>query len=131
MKNNYGNYVVQKALKLSTGNLKSKLMTIILRNIEKIGDKKLMMKWRSIVNTHINFKNLSNTLENQENSSSKKIQNNHKASSKKTNEIISPENDYKDLNMSFNTLSLEQMIYELTTDIPKKKNSCLITKKNY
>ncbi len=49
MKNNYGNYVVQKALKISSGSPKLKLIISILKNIEKIGDKKLIAKWKSIV----------------------------------------------------------------------------------
>lgn len=49
MKNNYGNYVVQKALKISTGSHKNKLIISILKNIEKIGDKKLIGKWKNIV----------------------------------------------------------------------------------
>ncbi len=49
MKNNFGNYVVQKALKISTGAPKLKLIVSILKNIEKIGDKKLIIKWRNIV----------------------------------------------------------------------------------
>lgn len=49
MKNNYGNYVVQKALKISTGSIKNKLIISILKNIEKIGDKKLIGKWKNIV----------------------------------------------------------------------------------
>lgn len=49
MKNNYGNYVVQKALKISIGPLKFKLIISILKNIEKVGDKKLMAKWKNIV----------------------------------------------------------------------------------
>ena len=54
MKNNYGNYVVQKALKLAKGENKLKLIQIILKNIEKIGDKKLIAKWKSIVDIHYN-----------------------------------------------------------------------------
>jgi hypothetical protein len=54
MKNNYGNYVVQKALKLSTGLHKSKLVNSVLKNLEKIGDRKLILKWKSIVEGHIN-----------------------------------------------------------------------------
>lgn len=53
MKNNYGNYVVQKALKLSQGQMKAKLVNSIMKNIEKIGDKKLIMKWKSILNEHL------------------------------------------------------------------------------
>ena len=54
MKNNYGNYVVQKVLKISSDIHKNKLLEIILRNLDKIGDKKLILKWRYIVQSHIN-----------------------------------------------------------------------------
>lgn len=54
MKNNFGNYVVQKVLKLALGSFKAKLIKAILNNIEKIGDRKLIMKWKSIVYSHIN-----------------------------------------------------------------------------
>jgi len=54
MKNNYGNYVVQKALKLANNVNKNKLVEVILRNLEKIGDKKLIHKWKSIVQPHTN-----------------------------------------------------------------------------
>lgn len=53
MKNNYGNFVVQKALKLSSGLTKMNLLSSIIKSIEKIGDKKIMAKWESIVNGHI------------------------------------------------------------------------------
>jgi hypothetical protein len=53
MKNNYGNYVVQKALRLSKGMHKNKLISTILKNLEKIGDRKLIMKWKSIVDSHV------------------------------------------------------------------------------
>lgn len=53
MKNNYGNYVVQKALKVAKGYLKFKLIILILKNIDKIGDKKLIIKWNSIIGEHL------------------------------------------------------------------------------
>lgn len=53
MKNNYGNFVVQKALKLSSGQNKLKLISCIVKNIEKIGDRKIILKWKSIVESHI------------------------------------------------------------------------------
>lgn len=53
MKNNYGNFVVQKALKLAKGLMKMKLLNCIIKNIDKIGDKKIMAKWESIVSMHI------------------------------------------------------------------------------
>ena len=53
MKNNYGNYVVQKSLKLSSGMFKGKLMNSILKNLNKLGDRKLIVKWRSIVDANV------------------------------------------------------------------------------
>ncbi len=55
MKNNYGNYVVQKALKLANQSDKSKLVKCIIKNIEKIGDRKLIMKWKSIILNYMDF----------------------------------------------------------------------------
>ena len=46
MKNNFGNYIIQKALKISTGNNKKCLLDIIVRNIFKLNDKKLIIKWK-------------------------------------------------------------------------------------
>lgn len=53
MKNNYGNYVIQKALKLSTGLAKTSLINAILKNLDKIGEVKLTLKWQSIVENHV------------------------------------------------------------------------------
>ena len=53
MKNNYGNYVVQKALKLAKDVNKNKLINSIVKNIDKIGDRKLILKWQSIINSFI------------------------------------------------------------------------------
>jgi hypothetical protein len=55
MKNNYGNYVVQKALKLAHSPLKEQLIGSIIKNIEKIGDRKLIFKWQNIVTSHLNY----------------------------------------------------------------------------
>jgi len=49
MKSNYGNYVVQKALKLSKGPLKATLLSLIINNINKVGERKLASKWSSII----------------------------------------------------------------------------------
>ena len=54
MKNNYGNYVVQKVLKIASNINKYKLIEIILLNLDKIGDKKLILKWIHIVKSQIN-----------------------------------------------------------------------------
>ena len=49
MKNNFGNYVIQKALKISVNDDKKKLIDEVSKNIIKINDKKLMLKWKSIL----------------------------------------------------------------------------------
>ena len=49
MKNNFGNYVIQKALKISKGEMKNLLINTVSRNISKLNDKKLISKWKSIV----------------------------------------------------------------------------------
>jgi hypothetical protein len=59
MKNSFGNYVVQKALKLATGFLKVKLTNNIKKNMEKLTDKKLVAKWKSIL---LNVSNANLTL---------------------------------------------------------------------
>ena len=57
MKNNFGNYVIQKALKLSLNEDKKKLAFEVERNIFKLNDKKLILKWKSIVYPHLENKN--------------------------------------------------------------------------
>lgn len=51
MKSSYGNYVVQKALKLSNGHSKTKLTNHIKKSIDKMVDKKLVKKWQHILDT--------------------------------------------------------------------------------
>jgi hypothetical protein len=52
MKNEYGNFVIQKALKLSQNLNRKRLVKLIQKNVEKIGDKKLILKWKNIVNSY-------------------------------------------------------------------------------
>jgi len=49
IKNSYGNYVIQKALKLASGYQKGKLTGIIKKHLEKLHDKKLISKWKNIL----------------------------------------------------------------------------------
>ena len=49
MKNSYGNYVIQKALKLSNGHFKVKFTNNIKKCLDKITDKKLINKWTNIL----------------------------------------------------------------------------------
>jgi hypothetical protein len=53
IRSNYGNYVIQKALKIANVNNKLTLINNILQNLEKLGDKKLMIKWKHIVDSTI------------------------------------------------------------------------------
>ena len=53
MKSNYGNYVIQKALKLSKGENKNKLVYSAAKDVNKLNDNKLIIKWKSILSPHI------------------------------------------------------------------------------
>ena len=54
MKSNYGNYVIQKALKLSKNVNKKKLIFASWQQINNLGDIKLIIKWKSILLLHFN-----------------------------------------------------------------------------
>ena len=54
MKSIYGNYVIQKALKLSKGDYKQKLVYNAIKNINKLAEQKLIKKWKSILSPYIN-----------------------------------------------------------------------------
>jgi hypothetical protein len=49
----YGNYVVQKALRICSKKEKKNFIENIIKNIEKIKDKKINTKWKSIVESHV------------------------------------------------------------------------------
>ena len=53
MKSNYGNYVIQKAIKLAKGENKNKFVFTAAKEINKLNDNKLIQKWKSILNPHI------------------------------------------------------------------------------
>ena len=55
MINNYGNYVVQKAIKLSSGESRKRLIQDIIKNLSKLEDKKIINKWRTIISTRSSF----------------------------------------------------------------------------
>jgi hypothetical protein len=50
MKNAFGNYVIQKALKISSGFHKVKLSNNIKKQLEKMQDTKMVSKWKGILN---------------------------------------------------------------------------------
>ena len=54
IRNNFGNYVIQKAVKLSSGNMRKKLITKIIKNLNKLGDEKIINKWKYII-SNANF----------------------------------------------------------------------------
>ena len=58
MKSNYGNYVIQKAIKLAKGEFKKKLVYNAAKDINKLKEPKLIKKWKSILSQ--NIKELSN-----------------------------------------------------------------------
>lgn len=49
---------MQKILKMTVGTDKAKLIKIIMENLEKTGDKKLTLKWKSLVYAHITAEEL-------------------------------------------------------------------------
>ena len=53
MKSNFGNYVVQKVIKLSEGESKNNFVFNAAKEIEKLNDNKLIQKWKSILAPHI------------------------------------------------------------------------------
>jgi hypothetical protein len=57
MKNEYGNFVIQKALKLSQNLNRKRLVKLIQKNVEKIGDKKLILKWNYVSSQNLPFVN--------------------------------------------------------------------------
>jgi len=53
MKSNYGNYVVQKVIKLASGESKKNFVFNAAKEIEKLNDNKLIQKWKLILSPHI------------------------------------------------------------------------------
>jgi hypothetical protein len=62
MKSCFGNYVMQKLLKVTNSESREKLIVSIVNNIGKLNDKKLIMKWMKITqeaaNKELNFTNI-------------------------------------------------------------------------
>ena len=49
MQNNYGNYVIQTALKVTSGNERNEFILGIEKNLSKLSDKKILSKWKNIL----------------------------------------------------------------------------------
>ena len=70
IKNSFGNFVLQKALKLTSGRKKTKLTNAIKKSLEKLSDKKLIKKWKTILQSSLHLTlNLNQDLKNQNNNS--------------------------------------------------------------
>ena len=55
MLNNYGNYVIQKAIKLSSGKYQDILIQEIYNNLYMIEDKKIINKWKMIISSKVYY----------------------------------------------------------------------------
>ena len=53
IKNSFGNYVIQTALKHSKGKFKIILINSIENNINFLNDKKLIHKWKNIISSNL------------------------------------------------------------------------------
>lgn len=60
MKSSFGNYVIQKALKIATNENKAILVETIIIHVEKLGERKLINKWKNIVKDSVNNNNNNN-----------------------------------------------------------------------
>jgi len=60
IKSNYGNYVIQKALSLANLQCKAALTFNIINNLERIGDTKLIYKWKQIC--HLNIEEINQAM---------------------------------------------------------------------
>ena len=63
MKSNYGNYVIQKVLKLSRNKKKNEIVFCAAKNIDNLIEHKLISKWKSLLNPYINELPLENIME--------------------------------------------------------------------
>ena len=54
MKSNYGNYVIQKVVKLSKSKYKNKIVFCAAKEINKLNENKLILKWKSLLLPHFN-----------------------------------------------------------------------------
>ena len=71
IKNGFGNYVVQTALKSSKGTAKMILINSIENNLGILGEKKLINKWKNIISSNIDY-NINNNIINNVNNINQK-----------------------------------------------------------
>ena len=63
MKSNYGNYVIQKVIKLAKNENKNRIVFCAAKNINNLMEIKLISKWKSILRFHINELSLEEIME--------------------------------------------------------------------
>jgi hypothetical protein len=113
MKNMYGNFVIQKALKYSDKKHKHILIDHILKSIDRMGDKKIEDKWREIVTKVREGKDFSYKL------------------SKNTDSKKEKEKDGGNLNLYFNSSDSEKNSkYPHAHDLNLSKNDSFVNQ-NY
>lgn len=49
LRSNYGNYIIQKAIKISPILIKMRFINIVIEQLDHLNDKKLMTKWRCVI----------------------------------------------------------------------------------
>lgn len=54
MKSNFGNYVIQKIIKLSKNNNKNKIVFCAAKDINNLIENKLILKWKSLLLPYLN-----------------------------------------------------------------------------
>ena len=53
MKSSFGNYVIQKIIKLAKNENKNKIVFCAAKNINNLMENKLILKWKSLLQPHI------------------------------------------------------------------------------
>lgn len=114
MKSSFGNYVIQKALKITINEYKSKLVQTILNNIEKLSEKKLITKWNKIVENSLNDNQDLDKLNNNKNNFKNK-----NCSAKNVNMNINIDNNQN------NSIDNCQDFINANTNINKNRNNFL------
>lgn len=64
IKNNIGNSIIQKTLKVASDEYRLKLIQYVDSNIDRLGDRKLIQNWRIVTNNILNNDNLMNDYKN-------------------------------------------------------------------
>jgi len=52
MKDNFGNFVMQKALKIASNINRNNLLDLMIKDLSKLGEYKLICKWQEIINSY-------------------------------------------------------------------------------